>query len=257
MYYVYAWFIKETNHIFYVGKGKEGRLKDLKSRNRYFLNVCNKYECDSKIIKFFESEEEAFSYEKEMISFYRSLGQANTNIHEGGLGGDVWKYSSQEDKDKYIEKMTFINRERCSSQEFKKNKSEYMSKKYQSEEERKLQSERVKKTWADEELRKRQSEIIKKSQTKEVREKRANSLKKCVEISLGEMVEVFDSRKEMLSYLSQEFNFRPSNTTLAKLLSGETYNPFRKAQKPLKGLKIRYIKEDVETIENLPLQESD
>lgn len=257
MYYVYIWFIKETNHVFYVGKGKGNRLKDLKSRNQYFLNIYNKYDCDSKIIKTFEDEEKAFEYEIEMICFYRNIKQADANLHEGGLGGDVWKYATQESKNKFIERMTIVNKERCSSQEFKKNKSEYMSKKYQNEEERRLQSERLREVWLDEELRKRHSEIIKKSQTQKVRDKRANSLKKRVEVSLGGTVEIFDSRKEMLSYLSQEFSFKPSNTTLAKLLDGETYNPFRKAQKPLKGLKIRYIEEDVETIENLPLQESD
>ena len=257
MYYVYIWFIKETNHVFYVGKGKENRLKELKSRNQYFLNIYNKYDCDSKIIKTFECEEDAFKYEIEMISFYRNIGEADANLHKGGRGGDVWKYASQEDKDNFIKKMTTINKERCSSQEFKKNKSEYMSNKYQNEEERRLQSERVKRAWEDEELRKRHSEIIKKSQTQEVRDKRANRLKKKVELSLGEIVVVFDSRKEMLSYLSEELSFNPSNTTLAKLLAGETYKPFRKAQKPLEGLKIRYVEEDVETIENLPFQESE
>lgn len=49
-FYVYIWFLKETNEVFYVGKGKNNRYKSLSSRNSYFLNIIHKYDVVDKII---------------------------------------------------------------------------------------------------------------------------------------------------------------------------------------------------------------
>ena len=44
IYYVYAWYIKSTNEVFHVGKGKNNRYLDIKThRNQYFINVVSKH----------------------------------------------------------------------------------------------------------------------------------------------------------------------------------------------------------------------
>ena len=148
--------------------------------------------------------------------------------------------------------MRIINGERCGSDEFKQRASENMKKRYESLDERLKQSETLKKSWSNLELRERHSEIIKQSQTQEVIEKRAKALQKRVMVELNGERKVFESRKSMLEYFSKSLNFTPSNHTLAKLFKGEEYKAFRKDKKHLDGMKISYIKEGVETIENLP-----
>ena len=38
-YYVYEWYIEDTNEIFYVGKGTGNRVISMKNRNSYFKNI--------------------------------------------------------------------------------------------------------------------------------------------------------------------------------------------------------------------------
>lgn len=67
---MYAWYYKETNHIFYIGKGINNRYKELKqSRNDYFKSIVNKYaqEIDVKFLYTGLSEKEAWDKEKEAI----------------------------------------------------------------------------------------------------------------------------------------------------------------------------------------------
>lgn len=49
------------------------------------------------------TEEKAFILEKEHIKYWKDRNQAKTNLHEGGFGGDVFKYYPQ-GKLKMIEK---------------------------------------------------------------------------------------------------------------------------------------------------------
>lgn len=92
-YYVYKWFIESTNEVFYIGKGSGDRYKDTYKRNQIFkqeyYNIFS--DCKSEIIKYFDTEDEAFQYEEELIAYYRSIGQVKANIDKGGSGG----YKSQ------------------------------------------------------------------------------------------------------------------------------------------------------------------
>ena len=97
IYYVYAWYIKSTNEIFHVGKGKNNRCYDIKNhRNKYFINTYNvhKDDCDVKILYDNLTEQEAFALEKELIEYYKSIGQCKTNLHEGGCGGNTGNYET-------------------------------------------------------------------------------------------------------------------------------------------------------------------
>lgn len=72
IYYVYEWFKKETDEVFYVGKGKGNRYKSLRNRNPYFMNVYNKYETDVRIVKENMTERESLEFEYELIKRYRN-----------------------------------------------------------------------------------------------------------------------------------------------------------------------------------------
>lgn len=53
-FYVYVWIRKDIDKVFYVGKGKNNRYKDLSSRNKWFLNVVHKVGMENIEIKILE-----------------------------------------------------------------------------------------------------------------------------------------------------------------------------------------------------------
>lgn len=75
-YYVYTWFIKESHKVFYVGKGSGNRVTSMKDRNPYFRNIRKNYECDYEIVKYFDSEADAYEYEKLLGLEYKAKGEA-------------------------------------------------------------------------------------------------------------------------------------------------------------------------------------
>lgn len=83
-YYVYAWYYEDTEKIFYIGKGTKYRYRSKKRDNERLVGIINSCKCNSKILKGELTEEEAFKYEKEMISHYRKTGHPLINIQEGG-----------------------------------------------------------------------------------------------------------------------------------------------------------------------------
>ena len=83
-YYVYAWYVKDTSEIFYIGKGTRNRYKNRRRENRYFTRMVNSHDCDSLILKDCLTEEEAFDLEKVMIEHYRRKSRRLTNVQEGG-----------------------------------------------------------------------------------------------------------------------------------------------------------------------------
>lgn len=75
-FYVYIWFIKESHKVFYVGKGSGNRATSMKDRNPYFKNIRKNYECDYEIVKYFDSESDAYEYEKHLGLEYKAKGEA-------------------------------------------------------------------------------------------------------------------------------------------------------------------------------------
>lgn len=91
MFYVYEWYLVDTNEVFYVGKGTRLRYK-VRKHNNAFNEMIAKYKCDSRIVKEFENEQDAFDYEYARINELKEIGQCSCNIQRGGFGGktDWW-----------------------------------------------------------------------------------------------------------------------------------------------------------------------
>lgn len=94
-YYVYIWKIKETNEVFYVGKGCNNRVTSMKNRNKYFKHIRQKYECDYEIVKYFDNEKDAYNYELELGKYYKSIGQAKASYAFGSENKELSKETRQ------------------------------------------------------------------------------------------------------------------------------------------------------------------
>lgn len=94
-YYIYEWYIVDTNFVFYVGKGKGNRYKNTKHRNKIFSNIVNSNNCESRIVVQNLSEEQAYSVEKDFIKKYREIGFCTANIADGGEGCKGTKLSDE------------------------------------------------------------------------------------------------------------------------------------------------------------------
>lgn len=124
MFYVYEWFNKNTNEIFYVGKGTKNRYKQIRKRNKLFLEYINNNECDVRIIKYFDNEEEAFNYEHIRICKLKNIGQYDCNLDNGGKGGIkfIWTPEMRKYYSKYNVMKSIKQRERMSKNNPMKNK---------------------------------------------------------------------------------------------------------------------------------------
>lgn len=85
-FYVYEWFNIDTNEVFYVGKGRLNRYKNIVQRNKYFKNYYNKYKCNVRKVKTKMEESDAFKLEIKLIEDYRKISQAQCNLSNGGEG---------------------------------------------------------------------------------------------------------------------------------------------------------------------------
>ena len=105
MFYVYEWYIKNSNEIIYVGKGSKKRYLS-KQHNRLFKEFIKRYECESRIVKYFNNEQDAYYYEYERIEELKNKNQCVCNIAKGGFGGGSSYYQkskrwTKEERKKY------------------------------------------------------------------------------------------------------------------------------------------------------------
>lgn len=81
-YYVYEFYLRNSNEVFYVGKGTKKRAwRDI--RNAACEQIKHQYDWDVRIVKSNLSEEDALGLEKELILNYRETGGILTNILPG------------------------------------------------------------------------------------------------------------------------------------------------------------------------------
>jgi hypothetical protein len=89
VYYVYEHYTADTNEIFYVGYGKNGRAYDCVRRNRYWKSVYQSHGVDVHIKQSELTLEEAIEMERSLIKKYgrRDLKTGNlVNLTDGGEG---------------------------------------------------------------------------------------------------------------------------------------------------------------------------
>lgn len=86
-FYVYEWFNKDNQEVFYVGKGCKNRKSQIRKRNKLFQDYYNTHNCDNRIIKYFDNEQEAFLFENKRIIELKQKNQCCCNLDDGGKGG--------------------------------------------------------------------------------------------------------------------------------------------------------------------------
>lgn len=115
-YYVYIWYIKNTNEVFYVGKGKGKRYKEISNRNKFFKDMYISHDCDVKKIYEHLTEAEAFQKEKDVIKWYRDNTNFRlTNQTDGGEGSSGWNPPQD-----FRDKQSKIHKDQWQNEEFKK-----------------------------------------------------------------------------------------------------------------------------------------
>ena len=86
MFYIYEWYIKDTGEVIYVGKGSKKRYLS-KEHNRTFKEMIKRFNCDSRIVEYFDDEQLAYEKEFERINKLKNIGQCVCNKCVGGNGG--------------------------------------------------------------------------------------------------------------------------------------------------------------------------
>lgn len=115
LYYVYIWYIVETNEVFYVGKGKGKRYKDTSHRNKFFKDMYDSHNCDVRKIYENLTESEAFQKEQETIKWYKENTNFRlTNQTDGGEGSSGWVPPKE-----FRDKQSKIHKEQWQDEEFR------------------------------------------------------------------------------------------------------------------------------------------
>ena len=194
--------------------------------NRLLIPANSKQELDELEIK--TIEEYATKY-----------GQKLYNLAKGGNGGDVFAYADEDSKKAFVDKMTDINKQRCQSADFKEKISQAGKLRYSNTAEREKQSKRVHEYWESEEARRRHSETIKESYLRYPKD--ATYLQKPCVLVINDVSYDFDTRKELIQYLKDNYNFTLSHKLFKHLTATmQSYKPFHKRFKCLEGMTIYY-----------------
>ena len=94
-FYVYEWYIVDTNEVIYVGKGTGNRYKQT-NRNKMFNDFYQSHNCDVRFVYIDLNEDEAFYLEHLTIMYYlQNTNFRLTNQNTGGCGGQVQIYRTE------------------------------------------------------------------------------------------------------------------------------------------------------------------
>lgn len=143
MLYGYIYVVTNlVNGKFYIGQHKLDKFDDsYYGSGKAIIQAVNKYGKDSfstEVIEWCENKSTLDEREKFWISEMKNIsGDLCYNIASGGNGGDVHFYKTEEEKIEFSQKMSRINKKRCSSQTFKEAASRRMTDKYRDKNERK------------------------------------------------------------------------------------------------------------------------
>ena len=182
MFYVYLHITKDTNEVFYVGKGKGNRAYKLSGRNKFWHNIVNKHGFKVKIIENNLTEDMAILLERKLITEYgrRDLGEGSlVNLTNGGDGicgkvySDIEKSNLSKKMKLYYnidanrQKRKLIAREVNSRPEVKEKLRLHALRTNSCDKFLKMKSENTKNSWNDPEIRKKRTENIKKVRSSE------------------------------------------------------------------------------------------
>lgn len=253
--YVYV-TVNTINNRKYVGQHKaEEYDESYLGSGKILRNAIKKYGRDA-FVQYFvcsaESKEELDRKERWCIDFYKQeLGRQCYNIANGGNGGDVFAYASEDVKQAFVEKMTVINRERCRTEEFRKQASEHGRARYADQAARDLHAEKIKETWNDPKMRAAQSQRLKKIFA-EYPKDQSYLYKPCILELCGKSIK-FDARKYLVQYVKDKYGLGIGSVLFRKLASagkdGPGYQPLYKKYGQLAGMKIYYIDSENEGVE--------
>jgi group I intron endonuclease len=95
MFYTYAHYKASNNEMFYIGKGTKNRYLSKKNRNKHWNNIVSKHGFVSKILAWWDKEEDALEHEKVLISSLRDIGVSLCNATNGGEGISGFKHSEE------------------------------------------------------------------------------------------------------------------------------------------------------------------
>lgn len=73
-FYVYIFINDNWGVPFYVGKGSNGRYKEINHRSKHIQAICSHFNWHSKIVEYFNSEDKAYQYEQCLKLQYKELG---------------------------------------------------------------------------------------------------------------------------------------------------------------------------------------
>jgi hypothetical protein len=107
IYYVYKHLIKDTNEVFYVGRGKNNRAWDKSGRNKYWKNIVGKYLYIVEIIKENMEIEESKKLEIELIDKLKP----RANFTKGGDGTPGYKFDPEFVKERNARNKNFWKNE--------------------------------------------------------------------------------------------------------------------------------------------------
>lgn len=255
-----GYIYKTTNLInnkMYIGK-HECKIYDSSyyGSGKNIISAIKKYgikNFKNEILDTAETIEELNQLEIYYISVYKEKYKKNCyNIAKGGDGGNTLLHKSIEEKQLFVNKMTEINKKRCSSEEFKKRISIAVKKRYEDQNVRKEHSEKIRKSWSNLELREQQSKKIKSYYEEHTKDCSCN-YKSCI-FELNDNKKYFQSVKDLRLFLTTEYNYTPDRRTFKKLMEDGVNNipfaPYHKNKyKKLYGMLIYYeIDKGVETI---------
>jgi hypothetical protein len=111
-FYIYAHYRNDTGEVFYIGKGEGNRHKSKQGRNPYWHNIVQAHGYKIEILQHYESEEDAFHAEQELISELgrKDLGKGLlVNMSDGGEGASG-AVRTPEQRQRYSES-TWMNTE--------------------------------------------------------------------------------------------------------------------------------------------------
>ena len=91
MHYTYLHLTKDTNKIFYIGKGSGNRAFSDNRRNKYWKNIVAKHGFNADILAYWDSEQDALEHEKVLIACFKDMGYKLANLTDGGQGSSGLK----------------------------------------------------------------------------------------------------------------------------------------------------------------------